>query len=72
MAEDDSSSVADKVRCRRTGRDRPVREHLICPYCFGEKEEVASADHDRFCDFEQGKDPMSFGFPEDAGRWKTG
>jgi hypothetical protein len=56
------------VFCRRLRRRLPDRDHLACPYCFGREQDVRSADHDRFCDFEEGKDPVVFGFPETHGR----
>jgi len=60
------------VECRRTGQAYDVEEHLRCPYCFGEKNDVASAKHGRFCDFEPGKDPINFGFPENSSRNREG
>ena len=72
MGRDDSSSEADRVHCRRTGQELAVQQHLTCPYCFGKKEEVSSTEHARFCDFQKGIDPIAFGFPKHAGRWKTG
>ena len=68
---DEDSNVAHTVHCRRTGQDLPVQKHLTCPYCYGKTEEVASTEHGRFCDFQKGIDPVSFGFPKGAGRWKT-
>ena len=43
-----------------------------CPYCFGGDKEVATGDHEKFCDFEPGKDPVSFGFPKDSERLTRG
>lgn len=59
------------VACRRTGRPLAPAGHLACPYCFGDAGTVASADHERFCDFQPGKDPLAFGFPQDAGRYRS-
>jgi hypothetical protein len=56
------------VFCRRLERKLPVREHLACPYCDGREADVRSADHARFCDFEKGRDPIVFGFPDTHGR----
>ncbi len=56
-----------RVFCRRLDRPLPIDEHLDCPYCFGAESEVRTTDHDRFCDFELGKDPIHFGFPEAFG-----
>lgn len=53
-----------EVFCRRLKRPLPVMEHVACSYCFGKEGDVRSADHARFCDFEEGKDPIHFGFPE--------
>jgi hypothetical protein len=53
-----------RVECRRLEQARPsVDQHLTCPYCFGARADVESGDHRRFCDFEPGRDPVSFGFP---------
>jgi len=61
---DVKSPNAGVVFCRRLKRRLPVVEHLACAYCFGEESDVKSGDHERFCDFREGKDPISFGFPE--------
>ncbi len=53
-----------KVFCRRIKLPMPLSEHLTCSYCFGKEADVKSGDHARFCDFEEGKDPICFGFPE--------
>jgi len=55
---------ATEVYCRRLHRNLPVVEHKACPYCFGEQADIKTGDHEKFCDFEEGKDPISFGFPE--------
>jgi len=54
----------ERVPCRRLEAQPCVEEHLACPYCFGSLEDVETGDHARFCDFEPGKDAISFGFPE--------
>ncbi len=56
------------LHCRRTGQDYEVAEHERCPYCFGEGAEVESGEYERFCDFEPGKDPVTFGFPGTSSR----
>ncbi len=61
-------AAPETVFCRRVERHLPVQEHLDCPYCYGKRSKVESAEHGRFCDFEKGKDPIHFGFPEDFGR----
>ncbi len=53
-----------EVYCRRLKRPLPLAEHKSCSYCFGTIEEIETADHEKFCDFEEGKDPIHFGFPE--------
>jgi hypothetical protein len=58
-----------RVWCRRVERQLTLAEHEGCPYCF-EAEELASARHERFCDFRPGEDPIHFGFPEDRGRYR--
>ena len=58
------SADGSEVHCRRIHRKLPVAEHLRCSYCFGKLEDVESAEHERFCDFCEGKDPITFGFPE--------
>ncbi len=56
-----------EVFCRRLERALPVGEHTDCPYCFGKKGDVQTTEHARFCDFEPGKDPIQFGFPDTYG-----
>jgi hypothetical protein len=56
--------TTSEVYCRRIKRALPIVEHLACSYCFGKERDVKSADYARFCDFEEGKDPVVFGFPE--------
>lgn len=60
----------DPQHCPRLGRDVPAHEHAECPYCFGDAERIARGDRREYCDFQPGKDPVSFGFPdnEDLGR----
>ncbi|MHC4821727.1 MAG: hypothetical protein ACYTDX_08430 [Planctomycetota bacterium] len=60
------------VHCRRTGQEYEVDKHVRCPYCFGEEGDVATGNHEKFCDFEPGKDPVSFGFPKDSERLTRG
>jgi hypothetical protein len=61
-----------KVPCPRLDRARAVEEHVDCPYCFGSPEDVASGRRERFCDFEPGRDPVVFGFPEGSGHISKG
>ncbi len=60
------------LHCRRTKQDYDVETHTQCPYCFGEAKDVATGDYEVFCDFRPGKDPVSFGFPEDSSRHQRG
>lgn len=60
------------ITCRRTGRAFDLDEHERCPWCWGSRERVASGDHAQFCDFEPGKDPLLFGFPEGLSRDEKG
>lgn len=62
----EKAAACDKglVFCRRIKLALPVAEHKCCPYCFGVESDVKSGDHERFCDFQEGKDPINFGFPE--------
>jgi len=52
------------VFCRRIKLPLAVAEHASCPYCFGKEADVKTGDHEKFCDFQEGKDPICFGFPE--------
>jgi hypothetical protein len=61
-----------RVFCMRTGRSLPVSNHLECPYCRGNKRQVLTEIHQTFCDFKPGRDPVSFGFPDDYGRHLEG
>jgi hypothetical protein len=56
------------IECQRTGQEYDAEEHLRCPYCFGKEKDMTSAEPERFCDFEPGKDPINFGFPENSSR----
>ena len=62
-------TVKGHIHCPRLDRPLPVEEHLACPYCYGAESDVAQGARECFCDFEKGKDPVSFGFPEDHGRY---
>ena len=54
--------------CLRLGRSRSLREHEACSYCFGDRRAIQIGDRSGFCDFQPGRDPVSFGFPESHGR----
>ena len=54
----------NEVYCRRIKLALPIAEHKSCSYCFGKESDIETGDHAKFCDFEEGKDPISFGFPE--------
>jgi hypothetical protein len=59
-----AAAADEKVWCRRILRSLPIAEHKACSYCFGTEEQIRSGGHERFCDFQEGKDPICFGFPE--------
>jgi hypothetical protein len=61
-------SNAVHVWCPRLEQERPVEEHINCAYCYGTGVDVAQGDRKCFCDFEPGKDPVNFGFPEGSSR----
>jgi hypothetical protein len=52
------------VFCRRVKVALPITDHQGCPYCFGKDSDIKTGDHEKFCDFQEGKDPICFGFPE--------
>jgi len=60
------------IHCRRLERRLPLHEHATCPYCFGDVQEICTAEHQRFCDYQPGKDPIQFGFPPDSSRHQQG
>jgi hypothetical protein len=53
----------ETVLCKRLGQELPREEHQKCPYCFGRADDIANGQHERFCDFAPGRDPIHFGFP---------
>ena len=65
------AQAADETPCRRVGRPLPTDEHRRCPYCFGDEEAVRRGEHASFCEFRPGEDPVSFGFPQDHGRYRS-
>lgn len=56
------------IHCLRVDAIFTVAQHKDCPYCFGKVADVATGRHRDFCDFQPGKDPIVFGFPDDKGR----
>lgn len=58
-----------RIHCRRVDALYTTAQHRACPYCFGGEGDVLSTDHERFCDFKPGQDPIVFGFPDDQGRY---
>ncbi len=60
------------VQCRRTGQDYDCDTHVRCPYCFGVEKDVATGEHEQFCDFDPEQDPVSFGFPMESERVQRG
>jgi hypothetical protein len=67
-----SSAAVPKVRCARLDRELPAEEHVVCPFCFGERAKIARGDRRDFCDWKQGVDPINFGFPPDLTRFRSG
>ena len=65
-------SDSGHVECRRTGQSYAPSKHERCPYCFGTAADVVPCAYENFCDFQPGRDPISFGFPEDGRRFRTG
>lgn len=59
-----------KVHCVRLNQARTASEHRDCPYCYGKQAAVAEGDRAHFCDYQPGKDPVNFGFPEGTSRDK--
>lgn len=57
-----------RLLCRRTGQMVPPAEHEHCPYCFGSAADVAHGTHERFCGYDPARDPVHFGFPDEATR----
>jgi hypothetical protein len=53
-------------------REVTRQEICHCPYYFGADTGSYRGDHKEFCDFEIGRDPVSFGFPEHRGRYWWG
>lgn len=60
------------VHCPRIGCARTVQEHAECPYCYGKESDIAPGDRARFCDYDAKKDPVTFGFPPEASRFRLG
>ena len=58
--------------CRRTGQKIEPGEHERCPYCFGRLADIEKGRHEAFCDYREGVDPISFGFPTEDTRSEQG
>lgn len=68
---DDQKSGEPRLKallCPRCDRQLELAEHARCPYCFGDEVSLRRGDRAEFCDFHPGKDPVHFGFPEEAER----
>ena len=61
-----------KLLCRRTGRQFEPEKHEHCPYCFGSEAEILGGNHEDFCDYRRGVDPVSFGLPTDVQHHELG
>ena len=61
-----------RLLCRRTGEWLEPEKHELCPYCFGDLDDVGSGHHEAFCDYHEGVDPVRFGFPGDDARSEQG
>jgi hypothetical protein len=68
----DTEKGEPTVRCRRTGETYSAAEHERCPYCFGKKAGVVAGEYEQFCDYDETKDPIHFGFPPDSQRHRDG
>lgn len=66
------SATVPKVHCARLERELPVDDHAVCPYCFGDRPQIARGDRRDFCDWRKGVDPINFGFPPDLTRFRSG
>lgn len=58
--------------CKRTGERVAPTEHERCPYCFGKLAEIGTGQHEAFCDYHEGVDPLKFGFPGGDSRSEQG
>jgi hypothetical protein len=61
-----------KLRCRRTNELVTPEQHAECPYCQGKVADVETGHYEAFCDYDEGQDPIHFGFPEDSSRQQHG
>jgi len=52
-----------RVPCPRCGGIKEIAEHLECPYCVGKAGDIVKGEHEEFCDYHAGQDPVAFGFP---------
>ena len=57
-----------RLLCKRTGVQIEPGEHERCPYCFGRLADIETGSHEAFCDYREGIDPVSFGFPDENRR----
>ena len=61
-----------RLLCKRTGEQIEPSEHERCPYCFGFLAEIEKGQHEAFCDYHEGVDPVNFGFPSEEARFEQG
>ncbi len=65
--------VSEPIYCVRNRIPKSADEHLSCLYCFERQREVVErGERSHFCDFVEGSDPVSFGFPEGTLRERKG
>jgi len=57
-----------RIKCRRIGEHVDPEEHERCPYCFGRLAEIEQGQHEAFCEYRPGVDPVRFGFPPGGDR----
>ena len=63
--EEKKDESKEEIICVRIKKPVSVKDHKKCPYCFGKTADVKSKKHKKFCDFKEGEDSVTFGFPFD-------
>lgn len=75
LKEDDQArtpAIEPLVHCPRLERPRTVAQHCRCVYCFGGEQDIRGGNRATFCDFQAGRDPIVFGFPEEFNHFSRG